>query len=519
MALAFVIRYISSISEVIRMDWYSALFRILTLVAFVGTFAYLFGLLRTEWEFTARPISIMVAGIVRDGLVKAFRLFSMVYLLSAGVSLLLEPYANYGVVASSLELGVISAGCVVLHDLTTSWGTFHEIMREIILGLVAVVVLVNTFITIPFYFPTLLMVIIAFIATVGDLTLSFFIRYGSRQVTGYLTRRGDSRKVPVEARSVTATPSTDSGPPHSPSVAIRVESSRPFLPALSGIEFDSYRFRPIPTANGEEAILEFKDEWVSDQRASHPVQEGKLVLSWLAVALRDRLSVKASEIDNVPIPPERPHAQFLSPLDSPSDLQVLFNKLCSLDDKLLRTYLRACDLYQLATQAIDDRPSLANFLLVSSVEVLGTIVTPGDSFAQSFLNFIKRYCPKDVLYANNPNLPADELLSKVQLYRSQYAHGGKDLPVASSLAHALGLVWVRHFEEEKEELAPSISWFEHVVNATLMQFLRETVTGSPAARKRERLINLALSFGTVRLKAKRSIEAGELLKPEDVELQ
>jgi len=94
MALVFTMRYISSIGEVIGMDWYSALFRILTLVAFVGTFAYLFGLLRTEWEFTARPISIMVAGIVRDGLLKAFRLFSMVYLLSAGISLLLEPSAG-----------------------------------------------------------------------------------------------------------------------------------------------------------------------------------------------------------------------------------------------------------------------------------------------------------------------------------------------------------------------------------------------------------------------------------------
>jgi hypothetical protein len=59
-----------------------------------------------------------------------------------------------------------------------------------------------------------------------------------------------------------------------------VALSRPFLPAHTEIKFDSYQLRPIPTASGEEAILEFDDEWVNGQQASHPVQEGKLILSW-----------------------------------------------------------------------------------------------------------------------------------------------------------------------------------------------------------------------------------------------
>jgi hypothetical protein len=192
MALVFAMQYYSSISEIMRMDWYGTLFRILTLLTFVGIFAYFFGALRTEWDFSARPSSTMVTGIVWVGLAKALRIFFVAFFLSAGVSLLLEPYANYGVTASSLELGVIAAGCVVLHDLTTSWGTFHEIMREIIIGLAAVVVLVNTFITIPFRLPGLLMIVIAIVATLADLLLSLVIRYGPRRITSYLKRHGPS---------------------------------------------------------------------------------------------------------------------------------------------------------------------------------------------------------------------------------------------------------------------------------------------------------------------------------------
>jgi len=121
---------------------------------------------------------------------KAFRIFFLAYFLSEGVDLLLEPYANYGVTASSLEVGAIAAGCIVLHDLTTSLGTFHDIMRETIIGLAAVVVLINTFITIPLRLPTLLVIVIALVATLADLLLSMVIRYGLPRITSYLKRHG-----------------------------------------------------------------------------------------------------------------------------------------------------------------------------------------------------------------------------------------------------------------------------------------------------------------------------------------
>jgi hypothetical protein len=301
---------------------------------------------------------------------------------------------------------------------------------------------------------------------------------------------------------------------------MRIQSSRPFPPSLSGVAFDSYRIRPIPTLGEEEAVLEFKDEWVEGQRASNPIQEGKLILSWLAVVLRSRLNAQAAEISNVPAPiQEASYKQFLQPIDPPNDLQVLFDKLCTLDDKLLRTYLRACDLYHLAAQVIDDKPSLANFLMVSSIECLAGIVAQGNSNKERFLNFIRQFCPRTILSPSIPDDKLDELLATIHSYRSEYAHGGKDVPSAALMADKHALIWVKHFEDGKEQLAPSISWFESVVQASLMEFFRKQGLGTPPPRKRQRLVDLALSFATTHLKAKRSLVAGQLLTKADVELQ
>jgi hypothetical protein len=87
-------------------------------------------------------------------------------------------------------------------------------------------------------------------------------------------------------------------------------------------------------------------------------------------------------------------------------------------------------------------------------------VSPGNSYKESFLNFIKRFYPRTILGADTSEEAIDGLLGKIHSYRSQYAHGGKDIPVASLVADRHGLVWVRYFDDGREELAPSISWFE-----------------------------------------------------------
>ncbi len=301
-------------------------------------------------------------------------------------------------------------------------------------------------------------------------------------------------------------------------VSIRFQSSRNFPESVS-IEFDPYRVTTVPNSDGKEVVLEFKDEWIQGQTASNPIQEGKLILSWLSVLLKSRFAVKAEEINGISVDSKSVYSQFITTVEPPRELGDLFETLCTFDEKLFHTYLRSCDLYQLAVQVIDDRPSLANFLLVSCIECLGSIVTPGESFRESFVNFIKRYCPSGLLGTGIAQMPVDGLLSKIREFRSQYAHGGKDVPSASLLADKHRLVWVKHFQDGKEELAPSIGWFESVVQASLIEFLRAYPKGAAPVRKRQRFIDLALEFGTTHLKAKRSIQAGQVLTGDDVELQ
>ena len=302
-------------------------------------------------------------------------------------------------------------------------------------------------------------------------------------------------------------------------VTMRFKSSRSFPPNVSEVKFDSYRIEPIPTSGEEEGLIEFQDEWVEGQKASNPLGEGRLILSWLAVVLRARLEPVATEINGVPTPPDKPYEQFLRPLSIRPDIENLFQKLCSLDNKRLRVYLRACDLYQLAAQVIDNRPSLANFLWVSAIECLAGIFTPSEKFKDSFLKFIMEYCPDTTLGKDFPQMPTRDLLSKIYDYRSMYAHGGKDVPVASLLATEHKQVWIKHYEDGKEELAPSIGWFESVVNASLIECLRRIPIACQVERKRQKLVELALSFVTSHLKARRSITAGQILTEEDIELQ
>ena len=175
-------------------------------------------------------------------------------------------------------------------------------------------------------------------------------------------------------------------------------------------------------------------------------------------------------------------------------------------------------MYHLGIQVIDERPSLAIFLLVSSIECLANVVVPNGSFQAKYASFIRQFCPQDALgNVSKDMMPG--LISKMYEFRSQYAHGGKDLPVASALAAGRGLAWLKHYVDGKEELAPSPDWFSHVVQASLMTYLRSSPLEKPEDRMRKKLVDLALSVGTVHFKSKRPIQEGQAVTADDVELQ
>ena len=54
---------------------------------------------------------------------------------------------------------------------------------------------------------------------------------------------------------------------------------------MENIRVGPYLLKPIPSTDGEEAILDFNDEWEGERKAANPIQEARFMLSWLAVAL------------------------------------------------------------------------------------------------------------------------------------------------------------------------------------------------------------------------------------------
>jgi hypothetical protein len=78
---------------------------------------------------------------------------------------------------------------------------------------------------------------------------------------------------------------------------------------------------------------------------------------------------------------------------------------------------------------------------------------------------------------------------------------------------------VKHFENGKEDLAPSTVWFANVVRVSLLRFLQQVATDPLPERKRQKLMDLALSYGVAHFKAKRLIQQGHMVKAEDVALQ
>ena len=70
-------------------------------------------------------------------------------------------------------------------------------------------------------------------------------------------------------------------------------------------------------------------------------------------------------------------------------------------------------------------------------------------------------------------------------------------------------------EPRAEELAPSVSWFESVVQSSLLELFRQQLPGTVPPRKREWPVELALSFVTTHLKVKHSVVAGQFLSRED----
>ena len=180
-------------------------------------------------------------------------------------------------------------------------------------------------------------------------------------------------------------------------VVVRFSCSREFAPTIEEGIVGKYRVKPIPSQKpifarfGEELLLSFVDQWKRGQQHSNPVEESRYVLAWLSLALRARIGYRASKINNVDVDLQQlpKYKDFVSRLEAfPSELNDLYHKLLSLDEALLRQYIRSCLVYQSALSMLEDSPTLTFFLLVVAIECLSNTVVSTGTKKERFVQFI-----------------------------------------------------------------------------------------------------------------------------------
>ena len=308
-------------------------------------------------------------------------------------------------------------------------------------------------------------------------------------------------------------------------VVVRFTCSREFAPTIEQAFIGKYRIKPIPSRKpifarfGEELLLSFVDQWEEGQQHSNPIEESKYVLAWLSLALRARIEYRASKINNVDVDVQQlpKYKDFVSRLEAfPLELDDLYHKLLSLDERLLRQYTRCCLVYQSALSMLEDSPTLTFFLLVVAIECLSNIVVTTGRKSERFIQFIKNHMPAGAETTRGDEALFAHLLGRAYYYRSGFTHGGESIPEACLLADQAGYNYVKHYVEGKEAYSPGLGWLEKVVHTSLIEFLRRQKL---VEKPNSDLADLARQTGIIEMKTKRPVQSGRVVTSADVDAQ
>jgi len=305
-------------------------------------------------------------------------------------------------------------------------------------------------------------------------------------------------------------------------VQILFTSSKTLEPRLREVTFDKYKISSIPTAREsltdthENLFLEFYDLWKEGQTSSNPEKEGDYVLSLLSLILQMKMEFDSLKVNNVQVTLKKKRSLFLKgKIEFPSDFEDLFKRLRSLDLDVLRQFLRSCDVYRTALSLIDDNPTLSFFLLVTAIEAISNKVIKSDKMRENFREFILKYLPNSFEEKLGDRKLLLSLIEEAYTMRNAFTHGGAEISMGTLSADDLKRDYVKHYVEGREVCSPSLRWFESVVHAVLLEFLRAQKV---IEEKESRLSDLAMEEGIIHVKSKKPIEAGQVVTTEDVDL-
>ncbi|HLB49522.1 MAG TPA: hypothetical protein VJL59_21120 [Anaerolineales bacterium] len=304
-------------------------------------------------------------------------------------------------------------------------------------------------------------------------------------------------------------------------VKVLFRASKRIHPKFGNVVFGKYTIEPLPTEDSfstsatNKYLLRFDDEIRAEERRSNPEKEARLILSYLSLALGTKLDFDSLMINSVNTPLGATHTNRNGELlEELPPLDILYNKLQGADIDAARQFLRACEVYRTAVNALGQNNTLSYFLLTVAIECLSNVLGQGDGKCDKFIDFILKHLP------DRSELSEEdwrELLKEVYYHhRSGFTHGGKELPEASDLADRLNRIYVRNFIDGKEIRTPGLKWFASVVRQALLGYLM-TIANDPD-RAIDVVKDLSLEHGAVQLKAKRDIQAFSIVTEQDFEL-
>lgn len=307
--------------------------------------------------------------------------------------------------------------------------------------------------------------------------------------------------------------------------ALRVEilftSSKILEPQQKEITLGKYKIRSIPTAREsvtdthERFLLEFYDFWKNGQRSSNPQSEGDYVLSLISLMSSAKIEFDSMKVDDIQGTVKVRRSSFLrGKMEESSESEDLFKKLHSLDENILRQFLRSCSVYRTALSLVDDNPTLSFFLLVTAIEAISNTVMKSGK-RKNFIDFILNHIPKPFVDELGSSKLLRLLIHQAYDMRSAFTHGGAKISIATISADDWNRNYVKHLVEHKEVYSPSLRWFTSVVRAVLLGFLRDqkVVEGGDS-----KLSDLAREEGIIQVKAARDLEAGRIVTSKDVDL-
>jgi hypothetical protein len=310
-------------------------------------------------------------------------------------------------------------------------------------------------------------------------------------------------------------------------VDMKVSLSKLFPLGVGEIRIGHYTLRAIPSSSSTvaEGVVSFENRFKSEKgEGSNPEEEARIVTRLLSLFWNSRIEETGLRIGNIEIPSaaarySESYPQFYGRITW-DRTDELINTIQSLDIDLARQYIRASHAYAFALEFIPSDPTFAFFLLVVAVECLSSQETvipfselhPDKYKCERFCRFIKDSLPAELKGEDerDEKLLSELLKTIYYSHRSGFAHGGKEVSIASVIADALNSSYIKHTVGGNIVRTPGLGWCAKIVRGALMGYL---VSKQPMKLPVDSFLLSKLAFENagLLLQVNKDVKAGQLI--------